>query len=118
MVKILQLPGSPILRRGKFILPVLAIVFLANWRLVWGWFYYYTEYCHAFRGNGALIRNCVNILNEPNLWMRVREDKYWWFRMKCEGQSAGSLAHEWYSGLEFDVLVSRVPSPERRGQRN
>jgi hypothetical protein len=95
--------------RGKIITTALtffAILTLSNWRLIWGWFYYYTEYYLALNGSSDIGGKCVYILKEPNFWKRAQDNKYWWWRMRCKGNLAWSLSEGSFLGFEFNVLVS------------
>jgi hypothetical protein len=59
-------------RRGRIITTVLTfftLLLLANWRLFWGWFYYYTEYYLASKGSSDIGEKCVYILK--NFWNRI-----------------------------------------------
>jgi len=85
---------------GFFTITV-AIIFLASWRVIWGRFFYYTEYYLASRGESDIGGKCIYILRELNFWKRVQHSKDWWWRMRCEGNLAGSLSQEKY--LHFDI---------------
>ncbi|KAE9380989.1 hypothetical protein N431DRAFT_396280 [Stipitochalara longipes BDJ] len=95
MASIITLFKSTSTGRGKIIpiaLALFTILLLANWRLIWGWFYYYTEYYNASSGEINIGGKCVHILKEPNFWKRVQKSEDWWRRMRCEGNLAGSFS--------------------------
>jgi hypothetical protein len=92
---------------GFFTIAV-AIVFLANWRAIWGWFYYYTEYYLASRGESDIGRKCIYILRELNFWKRAQLSKDWWWRMRCEGNLAGGFSEGKFLGFGFHPLVSLI----------
>jgi hypothetical protein len=113
MASIIGLFYPTFTNRGKttaaaldFFTITVAIVFLANWRAIWGWFYYYTEYYLASRGESDIGGKCIYILRELNFWKRVQHSKDWWWRMRCEGNLAGSLSPEKFLHFDINPLVS------------
>jgi len=103
MASILAIVNS---RPAKIIIGVLAfftVLLLANWRVVWGWYYYYSE----FYGGSDIGGKCVYILREPNFWKRVQNNRDWWFRMRCEGNLTANLSqgNSWLD-VQLNPLVS------------
>ena len=92
-------------RPAKFIYVGLffsAVLLIASWRMVWGWYYYYSEYYHGSGGENDIGKKCAHILREPNFWKRVQNSRDWWFRMRCEGNLAGSVSQ---SSVVINPLV-------------
>jgi hypothetical protein len=111
MANIIAIYNSVFARRGKIILVALAcftIFLLANWRLIWGWFYYYTEYYNASSDERDISGKCVFVLKERNFWNRVQNSKDWWWRMRCEGNAARSLNQRRLPSFEINPMVSQI----------
>lgn len=96
-------PGA-IARQRKFsyiwlaeaILAIFLLWILYNWnyRLLWGWYFYYREYTLSFsNASTTTAKECRLIMQEPDLWRRVSWDPYWWLRKRCEGALHGQLGN-------------------------
>lgn len=86
-------------------------LYVWNYRLIWGWYFYCLEYIRAFSNlSTTTVRECRLMMQELNLWSRVSWNPYWWFRKRCEGALYGRLGRRDFLAQAFGFMAGLVVS--------
>jgi hypothetical protein len=76
---------------------LILIILFAETRLLGGWYAYWAEYLLSFRSLSSLGPKCNGILSELDCWRRGFPNRWWYRRMRCEGEFYGEDKREWFS---------------------